>query len=145
MASPEDGIQLVKRIVGLPGDRVSMKHKLLTINGVRVEYDRIGHPQEFQLPGGASTVAVTATERLPGREHIVTFTEGVNANSDFEEIVVPEGYYFFLGDNRDVSKDARIIGPVALEKIYGPASHVAPSVDPANTYRPRFERWFTRL
>ncbi len=145
IASPEDGIRLVKRIVGLPGDRVAMKNKRLIINGVRVDYDPVGEPFQVRLPHGYETFAVTATEHLPGRDHMVTLTAGVHGVGDFEEVVVPQGHYFFLGDNRDVSKDARIIGPVALDQIYGRASHVVVSVDPENCYRPRFERWFTRL
>jgi signal peptidase I len=63
----------------------------------------------------------------------------------FDEFIVPEGQYYFLGDNRDQSNDSRFIGTVALEGIYGRVSFIALSVDPERYYRPRIERWLRPL
>ncbi len=145
LASPEDGIRLVKRIIGVPGDRISMRDNRLWVNGEAVAYDLIGSNARTQLPDGRELQAITLIEHLPGRDHVVTLTPRINAQDSFAELLVPAGEYFFMGDNRDVSKDSRMIGTVERDRIYGRATHVALSLDPDRHYRPRFHRWFTRL
>ena len=142
-ASPKDGTRLVKRIAGIPGDRISMSGNQLTVNGEPVAYERLSETTLLALPAGPRVPVVIAREALPGRQHEVAFTEGIASRSHFEEIVVPEGEYFFLGDNRDQSFDSRYMGFVQREHIYGRVTHVALSVDPERSYLPRFERWFT--
>ena len=63
----------------------------------------------------------------------------------FPELVVPEGCYFIMGDNRDDSYDPRYFGFVHADKVYGRASHVVVSFDPQHYYLPRAGRWMKPL
>ena len=144
-ASPQDGSRLVKRIVGIPGDRIAMVDNRLRVNGEPVAYEQIDEIEFHANAFGRDLRVVVATEALPGREHDVAFTPGVMGRSSFDEIVVPDGEYYFLGDNRDQSLDSRFMGFVGRDQIYGRVTHVALSVDPDHAYLPRFERWFTPL
>ena len=144
-ASPRDGSRLVKRIVGIPGDRIAMSSNRLTVNGEILRYDEVAEADDRATPDGGRVRMVVATEPLPGRPHAVAFTPRQIGRDSFDELIVPEGHYFFLGDNRDQSFDSRFMGTVKREDIYGRVTHVALSVDPDRSYRPRFERWFTRV
>jgi signal peptidase I len=144
-ASPADGTRLVKRVVGIPGDRIAMIDNQLQVNGEAIEYVEATEAGLRALPDGREIRMVVATETLPGHAHEVSFTPGLVSRDSFDEIEVPEGHYFFLGDNRDQSFDSRFQGAVAREHIYGRVTHVALSVDPERSYLPRFERWFTPL
>jgi signal peptidase I len=106
----------VKRIVGLPGDRIEVRRNRVYVNGERVEVvdtseifvDESGHDlmiQREQL--GECDHAVLDDPRLPGRRR--------------PALVVPEGRYFMMGDNRDHSNDSREWGTVRLEEMQGPA------------------------
>ena len=149
LASPDDGIRLVKRIVGLPGDRITMTANRLMINGEPLVYDRVErvHDAPRNSDHAADPLApLVQTERLGDRLHAVTVSPVLAGLMDsFDEFIVPEGQYYFLGDNRDQSNDSRFIGTVALEGIYGRVSFIALSVDPERYYRPRFERWLRPL
>jgi signal peptidase I len=70
---------------------------------------------------------------------------GVRAIRDFGPIVVPEGQYFVLGDNRDLSKDSRYFGLVPRASILGRARAVLVSFDITEHYQPRISRFFTGL
>jgi len=141
-ASPKDGIRMVKRVVGVPGDRLSMVDNQLTVNGEVVDY---ADPQPVDRVAPNGSAMVVTNEALPGRQHTVAFTPGTWGIDSFDEVVVPEGHYFFLGDNRDQSFDSRFIGLVPRSDVYGRVTAVALSVDPENSYRPRFDRWFTPI
>ena len=65
--------------------------------------------------------------------------------SSFGPLVVPEGHYLMLGDNRDNSQDFRVIGFVARDLILGRANSIAFSLDYENYYAPRSERFFQAL
>jgi signal peptidase I len=142
-ASPADGTRLVKRVVGIPGDRISMSDNRLSVNGEPIAYEEATEAGLRALPDGRELRMVVAIETLPGHTHKVSFTPGLVSRDSFDEIVVPEGHYYFLGDNRDQSFDSRFQGVVPREHIYGRVTHVALSVDPERSYLPRFERWFT--
>ena len=135
--SPMDGKRLVKRVIGLPGDRLEMHDNRLTVNGAPVDYE--------SLPSSAPRPSSVATEVLPpGREHPIQVT-GDGGHRTFEPIEVPDGTYFVMGDNRDHSFDSRGFGPVEGRLILGRAVGVALSVDPDQHYRPRWERFFAAL
>jgi signal peptidase I len=107
---------LVKRIVGLPGDRVRGRDERVWVNGVPVEQWPTG---EVWLDG-AGTPLTGRRESLDGREHAVLDDPGRVA-APFER-VVPEGRYFVLGDNRDHSSDSRSFGAVPFEDLVGPVA-----------------------
>ena len=106
-----------------------MTSNQLTVNGEVLEYDDVTESSRPAIAGGAAVPMVIATEPLPGRSHAVAFTPRSIGRDSFEELVVPEGHYFFLGDNRDLSRDSRWLGFVSIEHIYGEVTHVALSVD----------------
>ncbi len=132
--SPRDGIRLVKRVIGLPGDVVQVRNGRLLVNGSALEYrllEKSGKP--------------TLEETLNGHAHAVITGSSFAGLADFGPYTVPEGRYFMMGDNRDNSLDSRVFGAVSRESIQGRALGVAVSVDPDNWYRPRFDRWFRPL
>jgi len=144
-ASPEDGTRLVKRVVAVPGDRIAMHDNHLTLNGESIAYDDLDAAGSRPAPDGRERSMLVAIEGLPGQPHDVAFTQDLIGLDSFAELAVPEGHYFFLGDNRDQSYDSRFLGLAKRDEVYGRVTHVALSVDPERSFRPRFERWFTPI
>jgi signal peptidase I len=147
-SSPAGGTRLIKRIVGLPGDRVAMKDGVLILNGEALG-QRGRHATGETVAPGWVVDAVRATETLDGREHAVQWLPALRARRDFAELAVPEGHYFMLGDNRDNSEDSRFIGTVPRERLIGRAHHVLVAADwlGEDGWRmaPRFERWISAI
>jgi signal peptidase I len=139
-SSPKDGVRLIKRVVALPGDTVEMRKEILLINGRALAYV---DAERFQEPvgSGAVTTAIRATERLPEREHAVQFLPEAPALRSFGPVTVPEGHYFFLGDNRDNSADSRFIGMVPRHLLIGRAHHIVVSANMLGNWLPRLERF----
>jgi signal peptidase I len=136
--SPKDGVRLIKRLVGLPGDVIEMKDERLWVNGVAVAY---GDAVEVDEPlGGQSTPALRTTERLGMRDHAVQFLPTIPALRSFGPVAVPAASFFFLGDNRDNSADSRYIGMVPRRLLIGRAHHILVSADITGRWLPRFER-----
>jgi signal peptidase I len=148
LSSPAGGTRLIKRIVGLPGDRIAMRDDVLILNGQPLGYAGAQTRGETLAPGWVVD-AVRATEDLGGRAHAVQFLPGLRARRDFAEVSVPAGEYFLLGDNRDNSEDSRAIGTVPREKLIGRAHHVLVSADwlGEDGWRlaPRWGRWLTAI
>src|SRR5262249_24112852 len=85
--APKDGVRLIKRLVGVPGDVVELKHDRLFVNGVAADY---GSASEVTESLDDYTVqAVRTTERIGNRAHAVQWLPGVPARRDFGPIVVP--------------------------------------------------------
>ena len=142
--SPHDGKRLVKRVVGLPGDMMELRSDALVINGQPVEYSPPSAEGLRDLPPEDRVNQLFATERLPGRPHIVATIPLAPARRDFGPYRVPDGCYFMMGDNRDNSFDSRYFGPVERKRILGRATAVALSFDHEDWF-PRWRRFFTSL
>ena len=84
----------IKRVIGLPGDRIEMRKKAVFVNG-----HRLSEPYAvFMYPPGGAPV-----------------------RDEFGPVTVPEGGYFMMGDNRDNSRDSRFFGPVGRDSVFGRA------------------------
>jgi signal peptidase I len=110
---PPDGLIYVKRIVGLPGDRVQMREGRLYLNDTLVPREAV---EGLEVPEGASLTIYRET--LPdGVSHLIAEISDHGPFDDTEPTVVPPGQYFLLGDNRDNSRDSRVMGPAAREQV----------------------------
>lgn len=145
-ASPEDGMTLVKRVVGLPGDTVEMRNERLLINGVAIDYTLAQPAADTDLPHTTRALDHTyLIEGLGTRSHPIMLLPRRYADRSFGPVRVPQGEYLVLGDNRDNSKDSRYIGFVPRDNIVGRAFAVAYSLDAGRWYRPRGDRLFKAL
>ncbi len=138
LASPENGQRLVKRVIGLPGDRIEMERGQLLVNGAPGHYEAI--PESLE-----TGERLSLREELAGRAYPIQWRPGGAGRRDFGVLVVPPGHYFVLGDNRDLSRDSRWFGFVPRRAVYGRAVAVVASVDPTRSYLPRWERFFDPL
>ena len=143
-ASPADGIRLVKRVIGVPGDTIELRNNTLFVNGAEARTS-ITSTSTQPIPGRAAVSATLARENLSGVDHAIEIIPGLASRSTFGPITVPAGKYFMMGDNRDMSNDSRYIGSVPIESFYGRCSGVALSLDPDSSYWPRWGRWFSAL
>jgi len=146
----------IKRVIGLPGDRVQVKEGLLYINGEPVKVEALGTYVDVE-ENGYKTVAQAFKETLPGG---VTHTILKRGSSGFAnntaEYVVPAGHYFMMGDNRDNSRDSRFldhVGYVPAENLVGKAQIIFFSIDGGNPpwavwtwpWDVRWSRFFDKL
>ena len=103
----------IKRVVGLPGDKITYRDKVLSVNGKRVKLEPVA-----EFPDGASRYRL-GLETLGEADHLMQIN-AMRPARDFS-IVVKPGHYFMMGDNRDNSSDSRIWGQVPEKDIVGKA------------------------
>jgi len=127
--------RLVKRVIGVPGDRVAMYKNRLTVNGQPLPYELIKED-------GKNTYY---QETLAGNTHTIRITNEKFPLDSFDEVVVPEGSYLVMGDNRNQSADSRVYGFVPRNEIVGRSKNVAISFDYDNYLMPRSERFLHTL
>ena len=139
--------RLIKRLIGLPGDEIQVKHNQLFVNGVAASYEDIGTDKIIPLREEDRESGIYTTERF-GKN----FTHAMqvkpmlpNRLKNFGPSIVPEGKYFVMGDNRDNSADSRVYGFVPRKEIRGKATKILLSVDMNDQYQPRSERFWERL
>ncbi len=137
--SPVDGTRLVKRVIGVPGDLISMQGLRLSINGEAASYSPV------EPSGQADESILRFTETLAGSSRTVQFIAGNPSNHSFPEMTLAPGTYFMMGDNRCNSADSRYFGAVGMDRIVGRVSTVVLSVDREAHYRPRWNRFFTGI
>jgi len=144
--SPEDGITLVKRVVGLPGDTIELRNEQLLVNGVATQYASATIDADGQLPAATrSQERHYFTERLGERQHAIMLMPSRSTLRSFGPVAVPDGQYLMLGDSRDNSKDSRFFGFVPRDSIVGRAHRVLYSLDAEHWYKPRGDRLLTAL
>lgn len=119
---PENpSINYIKRVIGLPGDVIEYRGKMLTINGEPIRQQRLGSYQGYGS-GSDMTGAMLKKEQLGDVEHdILIRPRAFSLIVDNGRYVVPEGHYFVMGDNRDNSNDSRVWGFVPEENLVGKA------------------------
>jgi signal peptidase I len=126
---PEPTIDYIKRVVGLPGDKIQYQDKRLIING-KVLNLKFEENYEYEMQGANIISARRSTEQLGEVAHDILVHDIPNQyNSDSlgakllngETITVPEGNYFAMGDNRDNSADSRVWGFVPEHNLVGKA------------------------
>lgn len=144
---PTQGVDFIKRLIGLPGDRVQMKDGVLWLNGQQVptvpagdfveKMERQGGAQQFPncynrpVAEGGDCIKQRFTETLPGGvSHDVLNIADDWVADNTPEFVVPAGHYFFMGDNRDNSMDSRFdprergVGMVPAQYLIGRADRI---------------------
>ena len=111
----EKGMYLVKRIIGLPGDRIRLKHGAVYLNGIRQAEPYVVRDGTYDLYRDEFPLAIPygASQFAPGWEQ--TLEQSIQN----DEVVIPPGHYFAMGDNRDNSLDSRYWGFVPKENIIG--------------------------
>lgn len=134
---PEDpSLDYIKRVVGIPGDKIVYQHKRLTVNGAEIpvtqkeDYlhpERLYYSQQFAAKLGEiehqylndadAPESVPDVNRFPHRDACIYNSSGVMCT-------VPAGHYFMMGDNRDNSRDSRVWGFVPDANIVGKAFFV---------------------
>ncbi len=140
-SSPEDGTRLVKRLIGLPGDRVEMRNDILYLNGVPASYVNAAAAVTARLSPDYAGKQVVLNEQILGSQRpIMLMPERADVLRNFGPAVVPPGEYLMLGDSRDDSRDSRYIGFVKRELITGRVGRVAFSLDTDRYFLPRLER-----
>ena len=144
---PTRNVDFIKRVIGLPGDTVQVTDGKLILNGEPVPTERIEDFVEIKaqqgpqgliprcvndpVPEGGECIKQHFTETLPGgKSHdVLNIVDGWVAD-DTPTFTVPEGQYFFMGDNRDNSEDSRFspvtggLGFVPAEYLIGRADRI---------------------
>jgi len=149
----------VKRVIGLPGDRIEVNNGRVFINGVAAALrpDGMGEAED---DGGTYAKAARYIETLPGgRSHEIFKMRAEGALDNIPEIVVPKGRLFVMGDNRDNSADSRVpvneggVGLLPVDNLVGRVDAIAASWDTGVKSRPvwdwlsgvRLARFFTAV
>lgn len=140
-------IDYIKRLIGLPGDKIQVKRGRLYINGEMVDREAVGMDR-IESPEGGHESIMEYIETLPGgtmhRIYEESDSEALDNTQVFE---VPAGHYFMMGDNRDNSQDSRVtelVGFVPKENLVGRAQILFFSIDStASIFKPW--TWFTAI
>lgn len=128
--TPQDNrTDFIKRLVGLPGDRIQVLNSVLHINGIPVQRKRI---EDFieRYPNGDVRRTPQYRETMPNGVSYNTLDDGLTRVDNTQEFRVPINHYFMMGDNRDHSNDSRLdVGYVPFENLVGRADVIFFSTD----------------
>ena len=122
---PNPQIDYIKRVVGLPGDHVQYKDKIVYINGK--EMTQTLQNKAVDLLGIVAAQDKVLTERLDDVSHQIAMAPGKQRAQ--VDMIIPASEYFVMGDNRDNSSDSRFWGTVPEENLVGKAFYIWMSWD----------------
>lgn len=126
-APPDPQTPFIKRIVGLPGDSIEYRRKVLYVNGEAVPQEHLGDYTGVRS-GAGMTGARQRRELLDDAPHEILLRPG-DGGSGEGRWRVPDGHYFVLGDNRDNSHDSRFWGYVPDQMLIGKAFAIWFNID----------------
>lgn len=110
--------QVVKRIIGIPGDTITYDNDVLTINGEEIKEDYLtDYLERYQADKLQETYSYNPYFQNLAKNS-KAFTHDATGNTQFT-VTIPEGHYYLLGDDRLVSKDSRAVGTFATEQLVG--------------------------
>jgi signal peptidase I len=133
---PDPSLDYIKRVVGLPGDKVAYQNKRLTINGQSVQVEPNGDyfdaermfytPRYTEKLGDVEHSVLIENDVPSFLPHVMQFPRRENCIYNNAGVIceVPPGHYFVMGDNRDNSQDSRVWGFVPDENLVGKAFFV---------------------
>jgi len=115
---PDPSIDYIKRVVGVPGDKIAYRDKQLYVNGEKLD---VQFADDYHYVGSGLNMvyAKRYTEKLGDKAHDILIEEDTIVID--AEVEVPEGHYFAMGDNRDNSRDSRVWGFVPENNLVGKA------------------------
>ena len=129
----------IKRVIGMPGDRIQMINGVLTINGEPIQRESLGD-RPFENEHGIIEHIQTYRETLPNGVSYIAFDRGSMELDNTRVFEVPEGHYFMMGDDRDNSADSRVpsvVGFVPYDNLVGPAQFIVVSFNNSTSiFRP---------
>lgn len=136
----EEGINMIKRVIGLPGDTITYRNKTLYINGEPAPQDLVGPwiGQGINRNPPGSNPQLREEELEEVSHEILIYPSRPSSRS--RSWVVPEGHYFAMGDNRDRSHDSRAWGFVPEQNLVGRAIRIWMHWDCANGFCVDFSR-----
>mgnify|MGYP001824317224 FL=1 len=133
---------MVKRVIGLPGDRIALRGNRLYINGQSAEYVPAAI-DELRSEDAEEGFYLVEESLMPG--HVIQIKPHLSRMGTIVPVTVPNGHYFVMGDNRDNSSDSRVHGFVAEDEIVGKATGIILSANLNSNWLPRTERTFMSL
>ncbi len=138
---PGDDRYFIKRVIGVPGDRIAYRNRRLTINGEPLDYDFV---EELQQSTSHGVLRIRAYEERLGDRSRIVYNYPQLRVAQPREWVVPEDGYFMMGDNRGRSEDSRKWGFAEEGEIVGKAVAIWMHKEPG-LHLPTFarNRWFT--
>ena len=107
----------VKRIIGLPGESIEIIDKQVYINGIAYNHGAEYFSDTRVIPLGLG-------DRISPEQMGIEIFRFAESRDNMIAMVIPDGYFFILGDNRDISLDSRYIGPVARSDILGKVTRI---------------------
>jgi signal peptidase I len=115
---PDPSIDYIKRVVGVPGDKIAYRDKQLYVNGKKLDVEFV---DDYQYVGSGLNMvyAKRYKEELGGKTHDILIEDDTIVID--AEVEVPQGRYFVMGDNRDNSRDSRVWGFVPENNLVGKA------------------------
>jgi signal peptidase I len=119
-------LTLVKRVVGIPGDRIHLRNGVLFVNGVEQHEPYAAMPTATNHDLYRDNFPAVSPDNVPGVT--ATWTLDLPAAIQGNDLVVPPGHYFMMGDNRTISLDSRYWGFVARANLIGRPLFVAWSI-----------------
>ncbi len=144
--SPSENVLLIKRVIAVPGDTIELRNNRLIINGEEAVYSKISDEEAKALGFLEDNSVNYVREEILGHSRVIQWHKHrLFDRGTLAPIVMSEGTYWMMGDNRDNSGDSRVFGPIPRNSIIGRATTIAFSFDFNGNWAPRYARFVLNI